>query len=842
DQIDGGYYPGSTGADPNCCIFYNSYDKMTYTATTAYSGSTVQVWKPNSGGVQHNPFFPATNTTSTVTIGEELRIPAGYTVTIQNMTIKFTPQATLVVEGLKNGTIAGANLVLKKCTLDVDTRCAQKMWPGVRVWGDKTISRGYGNQGYIYIDSMSVIQNARIGVELGYSTDDALYDASNVPAPTTGVNAGGGLIKTINSSFINNERAIVYRAYPNTGGITSLLTTTFTTTTTLIETGVSPRYFIGELSYSPNTLIQGCAFGAANYLAQDTGIYTLNSVYSMSQYTGNVWNTVSNMNFGVWSTNSSGSNNMSIKQTKFLNNITGAYIGGITNPTLDTDTFKLYNCTGMFCLSSKSIGVFLDNCTGYKMQKSYFDTYSSGSKTLYGLIISNSGANVNCAFSNTFKNLTRGIQMQYVNYIYQTPTPHNAGGGLVNVCNTFTNISGADMYVPSYTATANVSLNAGYSYTCTTCYSGIHHDQGTGDTGPMGYPVTSGNTFSHTSGGWDVWIDSALTVLAYNSNWWYCSSGCSANKNPVHRRYATSSPIATDVNCATDPYSNGLRISNPVLAVLAAADQAKSVYDSLQNAIASMNPNSYQLPGLRSRLGNTLNRRHRLIDEGIHMLLDDRNDTTMHYVDSLSWLKAMDLPARSRLETAINIKDSSKAVTALNAVVNEEGQSDYVKVYTILLKNLHKTPAEIMANLSNLSAMQEVDANKTDIHAYVKANILLHSVGRSTYTPIVQEVEQANDEQQRVTKQNAIEEINTLISKPNPFKDYTTIRTVITRKINNAFVVITDMLGKEIAKYPVYEGETNINFDASTFNQQIFSCSLIIDGVKIQTNKMVLIK
>lgn len=76
----------------------------------------------------------------------------------------------------------------------------------------------------------------------------------------------------------------------------------------------------------------------------------------------------------------------------------------------------------------------------------------------------------------------------------------------------------------------------------------------------------------------------------------------------------------------------------------------------------------------------------------------------------------------------------------------------------------------------------------------------------------------------------------------NPFADYTTINATVVEQATNAYIVITDMLGKEITRYQLQNGESEVFFNSADISQQIFFCTLVIDGVKIKTNKLVLIK
>jgi len=837
DQIDNETYGSQFFSPVACCLRYNSYDQFAYTST----GSTTQTWSGSS-----NPLNGGTG--STVTIGKELRIAAGYTVTIQNMTIKFTPEATFIVEGYTGGPNS-AKLILKKCTLDVDTRCESKLWPGVRVWGDNTAGRGYTSQGYIVIDSMSVITNAWIGVELGYtSTLDPTF-TSIAPVPSNGNNAGGGNIYANNSSFINNQRDVYFADYTSgTGGLCNMFSCNYTTNAYLLGgSSVKPLYHVQFNNYKPSAQIQGGNFSCLStltntgYVYAAYGVYSLNSNYMIDQTSGNVRSKFSNFAYGVYAYNN-GSNTATIyvKHSSFYDNKVGTYMGYISNATFASDTVKVW-CN----ISGNASGLYLDNSTGYVVEDNYF-TKGSGTyaNNRFGNVTYNSGAYVNCIFRNTFDHLYKGSQAQYINYAYQTPTPHNAAGGLVYLCNKFNagTMYGADIYVP-----ATNGANVGGTYGCPTCTSGVAYQQGTGMSGSGGYPITAGNHFSHTGGSaWDFYIDTA--GLAYNSNYYYyCASGICATSSlyPAKRKNLGAYVSSSDsVNCTTDPYSNNLRTSDPYTRMLNGAAAYKLIYDSLKTVINSLPVHSPQRFDLGVRMGNVFTSRHRLIDEAIHLLLDNGNDSSMVQVHKLMKEKALELPARSRVETGIAIHDSAMAVQALSEVANSEGQSNYVKLHTMLLQNMSKTPEQIMQDPSIVSQMQAMDKDSSDHTTYLKANILLRSVGLSDYVPYYQEGSPVSDNgnARLANIQSIVASESSLYSKPNPFSENAVIKAVIVEKTQNAYMVITDMIGNEISRYSLVQGENEITFNGSEMNQQILFCTLIIDGVKIQTNKMVLIK
>jgi hypothetical protein len=838
DQIDQETYGSQYTASTACCIFYNSYDKDIYNTAqgnTSYSQytSTNQVWKPNTvgGSYQYNPFL--TTTGNTVTIGKELRIASGYTVTIQNMTIKFSPQATCIVEGY-NGT-ANGKLILKKCTLDVDTRCQSTLWPGIRVWGDSIGSRTFTNKGYIFIDSLSVIQNAYVGVELGYN---ATYAPTWGALPSDIVHCGGGNIVTTNSSFINNQRDIVFdRCQFTSGGASSILTTTCTTNATMLGS-IAPRKHISFTDYKPSALIKGTTItclSSLSYFVLDTGIYSINSNYQADQTVSpTVNNSITNMNYGIYAVNTGGNTaTISAKHTTFGSNICGAYLLSVNNAIIENDTFKLYNKT----VSSGAIntyGLFLDNSTGYYVQDDYFVQNSRGSYKTYGIVASNSGPYANGIFRNTFGTLYKGIQPQYRNYV-ATAQSRN-GTGLLLLCNIFTNnsLSGADIYIPQTGSTNNV----GTAYTDT---AGIGNLQGNSTAGG-GNRYTADNQFSHTTGGQDFYIENGKAFASTYE--YYASAGnCGVASvwlpSTINRLVLACTTLAASPDCSTG--GTGHRTSlTPLQQALLDAASYKVIYDSLNSELANGNNSEDVLKGI----SGSFTSRHLALDEAIRILLRNYDDTSEVQAHALLKEKALELPPRVQVITGLDIRDSAMAANALNAVIAQEGQSNFVKLHSILVPNINKTPQQILADPNNLSLVQSLDNDSSDRYTYVRANTLLMTVGLSNFEPYAQPGDSTLGEDQQskfMAGKLSVDVSNMLYCRPNPFKENTTIRATVGNKTDNAYVVITDMLGKEVGRYKVVQGENEIAF-TSPDNQQVLFCTLMIDGVKIKTNKMVLIK
>ena len=714
------------------------------------------------------------------------------------------------------------------------------------------------------MQSNSLIENAYIGVLVGYdttwlsnitprpasySTGSPIYIPSNTYTFNTDTfRGGGGMINSTGSGFLNNQRSIVYYTYngQTTGSFQVLRTTNFTVNSALLNTSVSPRYFIGILDHSVNIPMQGLTFNDTYNANADTGIFSRNSAYTIDAYS-TTRSVFTNLKYGIYSYNYSGSSTVSVKNSTFNNNYYGIYLGRINNAIVETDTFRIWltTCTG-HCNYRQTYGLYLDIGTGYSVRDNYFTKYGANTPTnsLYGIIANNS-PNVNFIFRNTFNYLAVGNQAQFQNYIYSTLTgyPHNLTG-LQYICNVFTagNISKKDIYVPGNTSVDTIT----YSGTSHPHLAGIANQQGA-NSGT--FDPVAGNSFSHTSGGTDFYVD---TLTAYSCNYvYYCTGTCPVTSSAYYPlRYRNTSPgaYATNTSCSTiNTYTcSGCRTaqSDPLQSMRDLADAYKVTYDSLM--AMAQGGHTKNAAGLAKNISDAFSARHLLLDDLIRTYIRDTIPANVQKGYALMKTKALELPAKNQVEIGLDINDIAMATNALTQVANEEGQSNFVKLHTLLLQNLNKTPAQLMKNPSVLNEIKVMASDSSDRLTYLKANTLLQTVGLSKYVPYI--IEETNTTSQR----NAAPEVeasttvvkseSSLINSPNPFKESTTVKAVIVEKTQNAYIVITDMVGNEIARYAVQQGENNINVNAGNLNQAVMFCTLVVDGVKIKTNKMVLIR
>ncbi len=958
DQIDQDVY-GSNFNTSNtaCCLFYSVYDKQYYSAgqttTTWTTTATTQTWTANSGTVTNNPIALSSNTTSTVTIGGELRIPAGKTITITNMTLKFSPQARLIIEnGLTTGT-AGGKLILNNCILTVDNRCGIiDMWPGVQVWGSPSLSQIPTNQGFLVMNSGTVIQNAYVGVLAGYDSTWLSHITSRPPyslLPTgcsftqanswnNGANStqgqGGAIIQGVSATFLNNQRHAVYLPYalPASAG-QKLQTCTFSINAALLASGVTPTHFVEMYTHTNTFPINGCSFicNYSSYNFTTTGLWTSNSAYAVDQYSP-TRSTFNNFLYGIYSTDAGGSTaTIWCKNSTFTSNKVSIYLGNVNNAIVENDTMKIFASSG----GGNCTGLYLDNCTGYYVQDNNF-TKGSGStaNNKYGVLVNNSGYNANAIFRNSFDNIYKGSQAQYRNYSAVGQNPNATG--LIYLCNTFSvsTISGADIYVPAIGSSANV----GGTYTGSDTASGICNTQGNAAGGSLNRP-TADNQFSHTTGGHDFYIESGHALASYYTYFSATAGACGTTTAyfPININSAKVFPVcnsslgSTPPSCLSGNTGHRTMYVNPITQAISDAASYKHMYDSLSvlvdggstsgllnlvtgnnntqavynslnaaapylsNAVLKSYINSNypandiskilsacsplsddvnntlsasnlsagiktqiavlqtgdvaKIDALNNGISSAFTGRQLSFDAAIRILVRISDADTIVIANALQKEKAMDLPARVQVETGLNIHDSAFAANALAKVKAADGNTNYVKLSTILLHNISKSASQIMQNTSYVNQMLAFDKDSTDRLTYLKANLLLQTIGKSDYQPYIQEdvIADSTDNNKVVrhakqTTTTLATSLSSLYNSPNPFTESTTVKATIVEKTQNAFIVITDMVGNEVARYAVQQGENNINVNADGLNQAVMFCTLVVDGIKIKTNKMVLIK
>ncbi len=505
DQIDGMDYQAHFFANLECCLINSYYDASIFTATSSAT------WSP---GALSNPF---SSTTGVVYIENELRIPAGKTITIQNMIFKFAPGAKVIIERGVSGQ-NGGKLILNQTTFTVNPVCGPNlMWLGVQVHGYNNQPQGtYTNsqQGWFIMNNSSVVEHAMKGAVAVKINSSLLY-----PYNFTGYDFTytGGVIRATNSTFKNNRQDVEFRKYlPVLNNLSYFTNCDFITDGLLNNVFLYPTYHVQlnevvGISFNGNTF-QNQTPQLYDYWKQGMGIYSTDAqifvnarctspTYPCTSFDPNIFQ---DLYFGIRALALNSTRTIKVDKNNFINNYFGIYLGAVDWATVTKNNFEVYRSSAPN-ITFQTYGLYMNACTGYTVQENSFTEFNdpvvSVSGNTYGIIVNNSGLSDNEIYKNNFNNIKIGGQSQNINSVAYNPSatyPNNVG--LRWKCNYFYD----DIYQ------ADLSITSGR----------IAYQQGS-LINPVIDPINSlkspaGNRFSHST--FDLQNDIAAnnSVLPFN--------------------------------------------------------------------------------------------------------------------------------------------------------------------------------------------------------------------------------------------------------------------------------------------------------------------------------------
>lgn len=451
DQIDGMDYEAYQIANLTCCINSATFDADTYVASSG-------TWSPNTGGAPQHPFYSSIG--GDVYIKEELRIPAGVAVTINNMNFHFAPDARVVIENAGSG--QGGKLTLNNTTFTVDDRCTNdKLWLGVEVWGNTTLTQGNisnTTQGRLLVQNNSKIEHASIGILVGKRTATYVSQGS-CPAIQT-VNPfvfdntrNGGIVQMTNSSLHNNQRGVFFQPYLASNGSNNL--SRFT-----LSNFVWNGPLKGNLSLQAQAQIYGvkgiqfvgCSFqnqtpSLFNASGRGTGILSLYGQFHVKSYCSVLMpyctpcanptnSSFEGLRFGVRTVNPDNLT-FSVDRAHFSNCQYGIRAQSTKNSRITLNTFDIPQET------YQTAGIAMYATPTFTIQENIFKGIGvPGAAKSYGIVVSNSGTANNDVYKNQFKDLYIAGQSEYNNAVLIDATnyPGSTGfnmSGLNWTCNEF---------------------------------------------------------------------------------------------------------------------------------------------------------------------------------------------------------------------------------------------------------------------------------------------------------------------------------------------------------------------------------------------------------------------
>ncbi len=429
-QIDGeDYIARFNDATGDCCAALEGFDVAEYTVTTNAT------WSPGPG---NNPFGGL----SEVRVAEELRIPAGRKITMNNMIFRFNEGAKLVIE-------PGARLITNGTTL-TSMSCEGLMWKGVELQGDYSVDQTpFSQQGRFVMKSNSEISNAHNGVSVyGRNLTGGVSWAKT-----------GGIIQASNSTFRNNTRDVEFLSYMFKN-YSSFSNCQFITDDEIKDGGHPPAHV--SMYHVRDVRFSGCDFENTTIgLYPDTdrgyGIKSIEAKYHVG-YRCNVilpFGTpcpdadkdgcrFENLFYGIEATGTP-FYTINIEYNDFINNTQGVYLGGMEYSQVVNNGFVVPSNAAI----GYAYGLYLDDCTAYQVENNDFST--AFSTQTYGAIVNNSNAggespDINEIYHNYFNGFDYSLSSILENVRIDPVTSNPVvGTGLTFKCNTFQNSNRFDI-------------------------------------------------------------------------------------------------------------------------------------------------------------------------------------------------------------------------------------------------------------------------------------------------------------------------------------------------------------------------------------------------------------
>jgi len=371
-------------------------------------------------------------------IHKNITIQSGVTLTIKgivkmadNRKITILPGGKLIVDG---GTLTSA--------------CPDKLWYGILVSGNTNLPQTPQNQGTLELKNGAVIENAK----------DAISTCALKPNGGIDWDRRGGIIYAENATFKNNKRAAEFLAYKNISGsgkISSNVSYFKNCKFVVDDTGLFTSQninFIGHITMwgVSGVKITGCTFennittmpdrkqaigtiDAGYIVDENCSLYAISATCPTCQILASP-SVFKGFNKAIESSHFENQYAIKIDRSSFLNNITAVKISGHHNFQISRSNMSLYNN-----YSNSPVGIYLDECSGYKVEGNTIYN-SRNSSSPIGIFIDHVGTNENKIYRNTIFNTRYGIKVENTPIINPAPpTRSYPATGLQFICNDFTN-------------------------------------------------------------------------------------------------------------------------------------------------------------------------------------------------------------------------------------------------------------------------------------------------------------------------------------------------------------------------------------------------------------------
>jgi len=813
DQLDMAY-PNLADLSCDCCAQWN-------TSIDRFEATTSATWATGM-----NPFGGATD----VYIRDELVINPGVDITIDNMNFYFAPDARVVVKRedqgstgaylkLTGGTVFTADL---RCSAESfptcdgpDEDCEKEYWKGIIVEGfENNTAQSWTTStphGRLLVEDNSMIEFAIEGARAGGSTVS---------------NSGGGMIRMVEARIKDCKTGVRFDPYVKLAGASEVYTRSYIkesrlwTSSDWFDSGFPYYHVYIDGSSGINlyaNIFENTDPTSFSVETRGFGIFSLNSVVYNSWTCASpnltcppqdvIRSEFNNLRFGILAYNFGSTRTIADHHSLYKNNFIGVRIEGVDYPEILDGTFQIMP-------SSNSTGIYLNGSTGYLVQNNYLETYNGSSDTRnIGIYVDDSGPANNEIYRNFFYNLTRGG----VTVDKNADDTQQYVPGLDWICNEFESpIFEADLYLDGT----------------------LSEEQGL----CLAPDVPAGNLFSHSgTGHYDAYSTfGSFAVVDYNYH-----DNAPANAVPLTISNNNAPQDWVPALCVGINYGrNTCAVKKTSLddGFSSGYGEGPKSNEEFEYALAYISEQAAILNSAITDLEGD-------VGEGEDPVMSDELKLA-HYENDVFWQEV----ARSYVTDTLGIVSVDEMVSLLGefqpksverfaSKICPEDQQEWISeknasYYTNFGDMILPTPDENDQLPTDITELFESEffTFKGNIDALIQHYINHNSV----YDPyfIESEIEGLEDD----TKSNSsAAEINDqkVLVQPNPFSNQVLFDiSELNIEDQDARIEIYDLVGKRVFESVIPAGQNQIQMDGGNLPSGYLTFSIVVDGEKIETGKL----
>ncbi len=331
-------------------------------------------------------------------------------------------------------------------------------WSGIQVWGNSNqrqyiLTTGLApDHGIVDVINLGTLRDAVIAISTGKFFDNGDLDWGGF---------FGGIIRCNNAKFINNWKGVAYYTYHNKNIIGNIIpnvgyffNSVFETTSNLKDSNLlTPDAFatlwaVDGVKFLGNTFrntsltvpsLDKRGNGIVSYDASfivdryKTGCTIFNSLLGQcAAWSTNNPSTFSNLQYGIYTQNTSPFNNIRVNDNDFIACNRGVYMGGTYYASITNNRINVGD--GLYSIPFLPYGIYSENSSAYDISNnSIFTTQTTlyGQSKATGIVVNGSNGYNNTIYRNSMNMMANGTT------IYGDNQGPGTGNGLKLKCNSY---------------------------------------------------------------------------------------------------------------------------------------------------------------------------------------------------------------------------------------------------------------------------------------------------------------------------------------------------------------------------------------------------------------------